>query len=489
VFEHTTHPDADDPHADAHAPARTMLALALAWCRDEPWRAGEVLLIPAEPAHTIVRFGRGAALPGQPPKGLFGQLRPGHWLPSEPLATPALSRYQLAIEAVGGDRLLVRNEGRCPLLRNDTTVTSTELAPGDVIQLGNQLLLLCVLRQVGLPARHETAAFPFGAPDAQGLVGESDAAWELRRQIAAVAPRPGHVLIDGASGTGKELVAQALHALSPRAARPLVARNAATLPEALIDAELFGNAKNYPNPGMSDRAGLIGEARDSTLFLDEIAELPHAAQSHLLRVLDAGEYQRLGETTARASDFRLVAATNRSPAAIKHDLLARFTFRLSVPDLNARREDVPLLVRHLLHQGARAGELPAEFTSPGAGPDGRTAPLWLMRQLLEHRYETNVRELRALLWQAITRPRRAAPGERPLDGQPASKGARAKTSAVPGKPDAPSAEQVQRCLDENNGSIEQAWRALGLSSRFALLRLIKRYDIEVRRRPARAPRS
>src|SRR4029077_9274313 len=127
------------------------------------------------------------------------------------------------------------------------------------------------------------------------------------------------VVIAGQSGSGKELVAQAIHALSGRADRRLVSRSAATLPEALIDAELFGNAKNYPNPGMVERSGLIGEAHGSTLFLDELGELPHAAQAHLLRVLDGGEYQRLGEAQARVSDFRLVVATNRILSSLKPD--------------------------------------------------------------------------------------------------------------------------------------------------------------------------
>src|SRR6185503_16398678 len=116
--------------------------------------------------------------------------------------------------------------------------------------------------------------------------------------------------------------ARALHELSPRAERRLVSRNAATLPSGLMDAELFGNAKNYPNPGMAERAGLIGEANGGTLFLDEIGELPAELQAHLLRVLDGdGEYQRLGDAQQRRSDFRLVAATNRDPSSLKHDFL------------------------------------------------------------------------------------------------------------------------------------------------------------------------
>src|SRR5881394_4064016 len=111
VIEQTTHPDSDhDSSDDSHANVRPALALAVAWCRDQPWRVGEVLLCPVGPGHAPVRFGRGPALAGQPPKALFGQLRPGHWQSSEPFVMPALSRYQLTIEARGSDRLLVRNE-------------------------------------------------------------------------------------------------------------------------------------------------------------------------------------------------------------------------------------------------------------------------------------------------------------------------------------------------------------------------------------------
>src|SRR2546429_9984889 len=104
------------------------------------------------------------------------------------------------------------------------------------------------------------------------MVGESRAVWELRARRAEIAGKPGHVLVTGESGSGKELVAQAIHALSPRSGRRLIARNAATLPASLIDAELFGNARNYPNPGMAERAGLIGDAHQSTLLLDQFAQ-------------------------------------------------------------------------------------------------------------------------------------------------------------------------------------------------------------------------
>src|SRR6185436_12392465 len=304
---------------------------------EEPSRLGEVLLGPPGPPGPTVWFGRGPAVPGQPQKVPLGQHRPGQWLPSAALAVPAISRYQLALTAVGGERLRIRNEGRCALVVNDAAVPEAEVGAGDLVQLGKQLLFVCARRSLGLQPENGAAAdFPFGGPDRHGLVGESQVAWELRAQVAQVADKPGHVLITGESGSGKELVAQALHALSPRASRRLVARNAATLPPGLIDAELFGNARNYPNPGMAERPGLIGDAHQSTLLLDEFAELPRDSQAHLLRVLDAGEYHRLGDSQPRRSSFRLIAATNRDPGVLKHDVLARLPFHIAVPGLAAR---------------------------------------------------------------------------------------------------------------------------------------------------------
>ena len=168
--------------------------------------------------------------------------------------------------------------------------------------------------------------------------------------MAFAAQAASHVLITGASGVGKELAARAVHALSARADGPWVSRNAATLPDGLADAEFFGNAANYPNPGMPERPGLVGEAAGGTLFLDEIGELSEPLQAKLLRVADAGEYQRLGEATPRHADFVLVGATNRDPSSLKHDLAARFPVRLHVPGLAERREDIPLIAEALLQR-------------------------------------------------------------------------------------------------------------------------------------------
>src|SRR5262249_51707936 len=202
------------------------------------------------------------------------------------------------------------------------------VGPGDTLELGRQMVFLCVRRPAWITGAPPAEEHSFGDADAHGIVGESPVIWQLRERIAFVGPRSGHALIHGESGTGKELVARALHACSLRTGRPLVARNAATIPEGLVDAELFGNVRNYPNAGMPGRPGLIGEADGGTLFLDELAELPVSLHAHLLRVLDGGEYTRLGEARPRRSDFRLIGATNRPESALKHDVLARLTFRI-----------------------------------------------------------------------------------------------------------------------------------------------------------------
>ncbi len=175
-------------------------------------------------------------------------------------------------------------------------------------------------------------------------------------------------------------------------------RNAGTLPESLLDAELFGNLKGYPNPGMPERAGLIGAAHAGSLFLDEIAELPTPLRRILLRVLDEGEYQRLGETTPRHSAFRLIAATNQPESALRADVHARFTFRIHAPDLAQRREDVMLIARFILKKmaaddAALAARLFTELREPRLSAS-------LLRHLANHPFSNNVRELRNLLWQA-----------------------------------------------------------------------------------------
>jgi DNA-binding NtrC family response regulator len=475
--------------------APPVLALAIAWSHDEPHRIGEVALVP--PDRTFV-LGRGE--PGAGADGLaFVRQRPGAAEATPPLASPRISRQQLRLRVAGEGEsraLAISNVGRCRLVVGGQETSEIEVRPGDVLELGSELVLVCVERPTFLaPLSSPYPAFAFGRVDAHGLVGESPEAWRLREVLAFVARRPGHVLIRGASGTGKELVARALHALSARASRPLVARNAATFPEGLIDAELFGTAKNYPNAGMESRAGLIGEADGSTLLLDELAELPHAMQAHVLRVLDAGEYTRLGEGRMRTSDFRLVAATNRDESALKHDVLARLTFRIQLPDLNARREDVPLLAVHLLRRIAKKDpEAVARFFGGGSSEmqEPRIAAA-TMRALVERSWSTHVRELEGLLWEAVlaTRGDRltlrlpSTPAATSTAATSTSPSAAPSLARTPAEGEALTPAAIQAGLDANNGVIERAWRPLGLPSRHALARLIRKHGLELRRTPGK----
>ncbi|HWL89245.1 MAG TPA: sigma 54-interacting transcriptional regulator [Polyangiaceae bacterium] len=472
------------------------LGLVILWSESEPHRVGEVALATGTRDAAFV-LGRGSGTSNSAMARLaFFRQRPGDAQPCPPLQSGHISREQLALSPVeGGTALYVKNVGRCRLMRDGAEVRETRVRPGDLLELRGQLLLMCVRRfsWVGRGASSkEYTDFPFGESDAHGWVGESPEAWRMRQIVAFVAKRTGHVLIRGASGTGKELVARALHELSDRGKRALVSRNAATFPEALIDAELFGNARNYPNSGMDARVGIIGEVDGSTLFLDEFAELRESMQSHFLRLLDGGEYTRLGEARPRKSDFRLIAATNREESALKHDILARFPFRIELVGLHERREDVPLLVRQVLRRIRSSDpEALARFTRE----DGEVrVSASFIATLVRHAYSLHVRELEALTWKAIL----ASTGER-ISLKQRGSGAGADTkgeSLVPervreeeegegvGGGDgalALTAARIQACLDENKGVIERAWRPLGLPSRHALARLIRKHGLEVRR--------
>jgi two-component system nitrogen regulation response regulator GlnG/two-component system response regulator HydG len=377
-----------------------VYALVLIWSRDEPARVGEVLLIPAGAPGKGWTFGRdGAKLE---PRGVhLVRQRPGAQESTGPLGSPRISRTQLHISVAPSGALVVENVGRCPLVHDGEEIARAELLPGGVIELRDELVFLCARRPRALPAlsaEDPGGLHPFGQPDASGLVGEGPAIWELRRAITAIARRPVHALILGPSGSGKELVARAIHAQSARRQRQLVARSAATIPEGLVDAELFGQAKNFPNPGSPERPGLVGEADGGTLFLDEFAELPPSLQAHLLRVLDDGEYHRLGDARVRTASLRLIAATNRPEQALKHDVLARLKGRIAVPALDARREDIPLLVAQLIRrQAIGAPALLSQFFPEGdAQAAPRTTPE-LMTALVRHGYHTHLRELDALL--------------------------------------------------------------------------------------------
>ncbi len=466
---HTLTTDSDIVEGGARR-SREVLALVVVWCRDEAERLGELLLPdPDAQPRAGWMFGR-----GREDSGVRLELvrqRPGQTERRPALALPQLSQDQLRIRVGEAGELELDNVGRRTLLINGVERESARVGEGEVVELRGQIMFVVARRPLELPALELPARLlpRFGEADAFGLLGESPPAWSLRGQIAFAAARDVHVLVQGPSGVGKELVARAIHELSGRAAHPLVARNAATLPEALIDAELFGNLRDYPNPGMPERAGLIGAAHRGSLLLDEIGELSHELQAHFLRVLDAGEYQRLGESTTRRADFRLLAATNRPLDELKHDLAARLRLRVAVPSLAERREDIALLIPHLIRR--MAGEDPLLARRFFAGGDSSGAPrvdATLVRALIRQPFPTNVRELEGALWTAMMHS--VVAGHAQVE-------ASVVEPAREVDPRKLTREQIEAALAHAEGVQDRAWRLLGLRNRFALIRLMKKHEL------------
>jgi hypothetical protein len=443
-----------------------VLALVVIWSPGEGSRLGEVLF-----PETGAVFGRGPATDADEARVGFVRQSPKKSAPAADVDDPFLSRRALRFE-VDADAITIEAVGKRTLRVGETEMKSAVVREGELLEVEGLYGLYCMRRPRVLPEGGAALAPPvFGHSDAYGIVGEGPAAWALRANLAFLGKRNAHVLVTGASGTGKELVAQAIHRLSSRAKKEIVARNAATFPNGLIDAELFGNMQNYPNAGMPERPGLIGQADGSTLFLDEIGELPSELQAHLLRVLDGGEYQRLGESKRRVADIRLVAATNRSADELKEDLGARLGLRLHLPGLDERREDVTLLARHLLLRTAsRDAHLGESFFEGWNGKTGEPRlSADLSRALVLHAWSTNVRELEALLLKAAA----------------SSKGDTLELTdevrrfiKIPAKPAGEvSADEIRAALARHGGVKDKAWRELRLPSRHALHRLMKKMNI------------
>lgn len=192
------------------------------------------------------------------------------------------------------------------------------------------------------------------------IVGESRAIKKVLEAVATVAPTPVSVMISGETGTGKELVARAVHKLSPRSEKPLIKVNCASVPKDLFESEFFGHVRGAFTGAVRSRAGRFELADEGTLFLDEVGEIPLEMQSKLLRVLQEGQFERVGEEKTRRVDVRVIAATNRDlkteveSGRFRTDLYYRLNvFPIEVPPLRERREDAPLLAAHFLKRSAR----------------------------------------------------------------------------------------------------------------------------------------
>ena len=223
------------------------------------------------------------------------------------------------------------------------------------------------------------------------MIGYAPCMLEISRRVRLVAPRSTPVLIEGPTGSGKELVAEALHRLSPRSRNPFVAINCAAIPEALLEAELFGHTRGAFTGAVHGRVGRIEAADGGTLFLDEIGEMPLALQSKLLRFVECGELQRVGDNEKVKVDVRIVAATHQAlsqqtqDGGFRADLYYRLAvFLIRTPSLAEHSEDLPLLINHFLARMGR--EAPIKRVDPGA-----------LAKLAAHDWPGNVRELEHVL--------------------------------------------------------------------------------------------
>jgi DNA-binding NtrC family response regulator len=301
------------------------------------------------------------------------------------------------------------------------------------------------------------------------MIAESAAMKPVLQLIARVGPSDANVLITGEPGTGKEVVAQTLHAVSPRSSKPMVTVNAGGLAEGVFESELFGHVKGAYTDARADRVGRFELADGGTLFLDEIANVPLNLQAKMLRVLEVGQLERVGSSRTVKVDVRVISATNAnvheevSAGRFREDLLFRLnTIEIHLPPLRDRRDDIPLLAAHFLAQHAR------RYRKNLIGFDAAA-----MQAMLEHTWQGNVRELNHVVERAVlmAQDNMVRQGDLALrTGREASK-----------RLDDMSLEEVEcflikKALSRYHGNVSHAASALGLS-RSALYRRLQRYGL------------
>lgn len=313
------------------------------------------------------------------------------------------------------------------------------------------------------------------------LIGRSPAMVEVFELLESAAAMPIAVLIHGETGTGKELVARALHDTSPRARQPFIAVNCAALPESLLESELFGHRKGSFTGATEDRIGIFEAAKGGTIFLDEIGEMPAAMQPKLLRVLQEREVVPVGDRRPRPVDIRIVTATNRdleveiAERRFRDDLYYRLSaFPVALPPLRNRRSDIAILATHLLARIGKAFERPAAKL----GVD-------TIEYLEAYDWPGNVRELQNELERATVLAKDGA-----IEVAHLSTRLRARTDNEPAEPalstndlrEARAAFEtrfIRRVLEERDGNVTQSATAIGLS-RVGLQKKIKELGIRVK---------
>jgi DNA-binding NtrC family response regulator len=407
----------------------------------------------------------------------------------------------------GGDDRALAVHGRgwpsCPLVARQAIATGAALRPdsrrepqesAEPVRYGGEVIaaLTCrwvagstidlegaivLLRAAALSvAPHVRAMLDRTAPPPPGawgdLLGESPAASALRESVARAARAPFPVLVEGESGCGKELVARAIHRLSPRRDRRFCALNCAALADDLVETELFGHVRGAFTGAAIERAGLFEEADGGTLFLDEVGELSGRAQAKLLRVLQEGEVRRVGENLPRRVDVRVVAATNRKLAEevtagrFRNDLRFRLdVVRIVVPPLRDRTSDIPLLAAHFWRDASERVGSRATLSNEA------------LSALARYDWPGNVRELQNVIaWIAVQSPRRGRIGPSALPRHVAQ-----ATAATPCTFEAAREEFERRfvraALAGANGQRTRAAEALGVT-RQGLSKMMRRLRID-----------
>jgi DNA-binding NtrC family response regulator len=301
------------------------------------------------------------------------------------------------------------------------------------------------------------------------LIAQSPAMRPVIEMISRVAPSDANVLITGENGTGKNLIARAIHALSPRSAQTMITVNMGGLSETLFESELFGHVKGAFTDAKTDRAGRFELADESTLFMDEIANIPLAQQAKLLRVIETGDFERVGSSKTLHANVRIISATNANleneiaAGRFRQDLLFRLnTIEIELPPLRDRREDIMPLANNFLRQHAE------RYRKNVGGFDENAR-----ERLLQHRFPGNIRELDHIVERAVLMTQ---------DRQVRS----ADLGLTTGGPESRSLEEmsleeveaflIKKALARNDGNARKAAEALGLS-RSAFYRRLQQYGL------------
>jgi DNA-binding NtrC family response regulator len=369
----------------------------------------------------------------------------------------AWGSVELAVEAMQrGARDFVQkpwdNARLLTILRTHTELASA-LRKGERLEAENKML-----REDG------------GGGERPLLIAESEAMQPVLDLLRHVGPSDANVLITGENGTGKEVVARTLHALSPRASKPMVAVNAGALAEGTFESELFGHVKGAYTDAKSDRVGRFELADGGTLFLDEIANVPVNLQPKLLRVLETGEFERVGSSQTRRVDVRVLSATNANlkdesvRGGFRQDLFFRLnTVEIHLPPLRERPEDIAALAEHFLRRHAQRYRKPLRGFDPTA-----------LEAMRAYSWPGNVRELDHVVQRAVLLARSDEVKPADLGLQTASGGGERRLEEM--SLEVVERLRIQKALRRCGGNVSQAAEALGLS-RSALYRRMQKYEI------------